>query len=165
MTSLADHHPAVPPYLLQSQEGQAIWYTTTRMTLKATSELTGGALSLVEVLAAPDTAPPWHVHHRDDELFYLLDGSFLFKCGDELFEGGPGSFVFLPRGIPHSFKVTSPTVAKFLVLGTPAGLDRYFVAAGVPALEEGLRPQPIDMHQMAAIAAQHGIEILGPPPF
>ena len=152
-------------YFLQANEDEAVWYTTTRMTLKATSESTGGALSLVEVLAAPDTAPPWHVHHRDDEMFYILDGSFLFKCGDELFEGGPGSFVFLPRGIPHSFKNVGETVAKFLVLGTPAGLDQYFVDAGTPALEKGLRPQPIDFQQMAAIAAQYRIEILGPPPF
>jgi quercetin dioxygenase-like cupin family protein len=162
---MSAHHPSLHPYLLQANEGEAIWYTTTRMTLKATGTSTGGALSLVEVLAAPDTAPPWHVHHRDDELFYLLDGSFLFKCGDELFQGDPGAFVFLPRNIPHSFKVVSQTVAKFPVLSTPAGIDRYFVDGGTPALDAGLRPQPIDMQQMAAIAAQHGIEILGPPPF
>jgi len=117
-------HPAsLRPYVLQANEGQAVWYTTTRMTLKATGESTGGALSLVEALAAPDTSPPWHVHHSDDEMFYILDGSFLFKCGDELFEGGPGTFVFLPRGIPHSFKVVSQTAARFLVIGTPASID------------------------------------------
>ena len=109
-----------------------------RMTLKATNESTGGALSLVEVLAPPDFAAPWHVHRRDDEMFYILDGSFLFKCGDKLFEGGPGAFGFLPRDIPHSFKNVGETLAKFLVLGTPAGLDQYFVDAGTPALEEGL---------------------------
>lgn len=165
MTSLAGQHTSFPPYLLQANEGTAIWYTTTRMTLKATSESTGGALSLIEVLAAPDTAPPWHVHHRDDEMFYLLDGSLLFKCGEDVFEAGSGSFIFLPRGIPHSFKVVSETVARYLVLGTPAGLDRFFVGAGVPALEEGLRPQPFDVQQLAGMAAQHGVEFLGPPPF
>ena len=159
------HPTSLRPYILHANEGEAIWYTTTRMTLKATSESTGGALSLVEVLAAPDTSPPWHIHHRDSEMFYILDGSFLFKCGDEQFEAGPGSFVFLPGGIPHSFKVVSQTNARFLVLGTPAGLDRYFVDSGTPALEDGLRPQPIDFQQMVAIAARHGIEILGPPPF
>ena len=98
-------------------------------------------------------------------MFYILDGSFLFKCGDDLFEGGPGSFLFLPRGIPHSFKVVSETVARFLVLGTPAGIHQYFVDAGMPALEEGLRPQPVDFQKLAAISAQYGMEILGPPPF
>ena len=156
---------SLQPYFLQTNEGQAVCYTTTRMTLKATGESTGGALSLVEALAAPDTAPPWHVHHHDDEMFYILDGSFLFKCGDELFEGGPGTFVFLPRGIPHSFKVVSETPARFLLLGTPASIDQYFVAAGTPALEEGLRPQPVDFQKLAANSAQYGMEILGPPPF
>lgn len=162
---MSAQHTSLHPYILQANEGEAIWYTAARMTLKATGTSTGGTLSLVEVLAPPDFGPPWHVHHRDDEMFYILDGSFLFKCGDELFEGGPGSFVFLPRGIPHSFKNVGQTLGKFLVLGTPAGLDQYFVDAGTPALEEGLRPQPLDFRQMAAIAAQHGVEILGPPPF
>src|SRR5579872_4087077 len=146
---MATHPTSVHPYVLQANEGEAIWYTTTRMTLKATSESTGGALSLVEVLAAPETAPPWHIHHRDSEMFYILEGSFLF----------------LPGGMPHSFKVVSETAARFLVLGIPAGLDRYFVDSGIPAIEEGLRPQPVDPVQMVAIAARHGIEILGPPPF
>jgi mannose-6-phosphate isomerase-like protein (cupin superfamily) len=162
---MSAQHTSFHPYILQANEGEAIWYTAARMTLKATSESTGGALSLVEVLAPPDFAPPWHVHHRDDEMFYILDGSFLFKCGDELFEGGKGAFVFLPRDIPHSLKNVGQTQARYLALGTPAGLDQYFVDAGVPALEEGLRPQPIDFQQMAAIAAKYGVEILGPPPF
>ena len=162
---MATHPTALHPYILQANEGQAVWYTTLRMTLKATGASTGGALSLVEAMATPGSAPPWHVHRHDDEMFYILDGSFLFKCGEEFYNGGPGTFAFLPRGIPHSFKVVSETVAKFLVLGTPAAIDQYFIAAGTPALEEGIRPQPIDFQQMAAIAAQYGIEILGPPPF
>jgi quercetin dioxygenase-like cupin family protein len=162
---MSAQNTSLQPYILQANEGKAIWYTTTRMTLKATGESTGGALSLVEVLAAPDTSPPWHVHYRDDEMFYILDGLFLFKCGDDLFEGSPGTFAFLPRGIPHSFKVVSETPARFLVIGTPASIDQYFVAAGTPALDEGLRPQPIDVQQMAALLAQYGMEMLGPPPF
>jgi mannose-6-phosphate isomerase-like protein (cupin superfamily) len=154
-----------PPTILQAHEGEAVWWTTARVTLKATSTSTGGALSLVEVLAPPDYAPPWHVHHRDDEMFYILDGSFLFKCGDKLFEGGKGAFVFLPRGIPHSFKNVGQTQARFLVFNTPAGFDQFIVDAGTPALEEGLPPEPIDLGRMAAVAAKYGVEILGPPPF
>ena len=162
---MSAQYTSLHPYILQANEGEAVWYTTLRMTLKATGESTGGALSLVEALAAPGTTPPWHVHHHDDEMFYILEGSFLFKCGDKRFEGGLGSFVFLPRGIPHSFKVVGETPARFLVLGTPGGVDQYFVAAGTPALEEGLRPQPIDFQKLATISAQYGMEILGPSPF
>ncbi len=162
---MAAQHTSLHPYYLQANEGEAVWYLTSRMTLKATSESTGGTLSLIEALVAPETAVPWHVHHRDDEMFYILDGSFLFKCGDELFQAGPGSFVFLPRDIPHSLKNVGQTVAKVLVLSTPAGLHQYFVDAGTPALEDGLRPQPVDPQKLAAVAAQYGMEILGPPPF
>jgi len=162
---MSTHPTSLRPYVLQANEGQAIWYTTARMTLKATGALTGGALSLIEALAAPDSSPPWHVHHYDDEMFYILDGQLLLKCGDEMFEGGPGAFVFLPRGIPHSFKVVSETPARCLLIGIPANLDQYFVAAGTPALDDGLRPQPIDFQQMAAIMTPYGVELLGPPPF
>ena len=141
---MATQPTSLPSYLLQANEGKAVWFRTTRMTIKATKESTGGALSLIEVLAAPDSAPPRHVHYREDEMFSILYGSFLFKLGDELFEAGPGSFVLIPRGIPHSFKNVGETVAKYLVYFTPAGLDQYFLEVGTPALEEGLRPQPFD---------------------
>src|SRR5258708_19569904 len=100
---MATHPTSLQPYILRANEGQAVWYTTLRMTLKATSESTDGALSLVEALAAPGSEPPWHVHHHDDEMFYILDCSFLFKCGHERFEGCPTSSVFLPPAIPPTF--------------------------------------------------------------
>ena len=162
---MAAHNTSLHPYCLQANEGQAVWFLNSRLTLKATGESTGGTLSLIEALLAPESAAPWHIHHRDDEMFYILDGSFLFKCGDELFERGPGSFVFLPRSIPHSLKNVGQTVAKVLTLSTPAGLHQYFVDDGTPALEEGLSPQSVDPQQGDALAAKYGMEILGPPPF
>src|SRR5260370_31042891 len=126
---MSAQHMSLHPYILQANEGEAIWYTAARVTLKATNESTGGALSLVEVLAPPDFAAPWHIHHRDDEMFYILDGSFLFKCGHELFAGGPAAFVFLPRDIPHSFKNVGETLARFLVLATPPVLHQHFLHA------------------------------------
>src|SRR5579884_3262374 len=72
---MATQPTSLQPYTLQAREGQAVWYTSTRMTLKATGESTGGTISIVEALAAPDTAPPWHVHRYDDEMFYILEGS------------------------------------------------------------------------------------------
>jgi quercetin dioxygenase-like cupin family protein len=111
------------PYFLQASEGQATWFLTSRMTLKASSESTAGALTVIEVLQAPGGAAPWHVHHREDEMFYLLEGNVLFKCGDELFQAGPGSFVFLPRDIPHSYKNVSETNARWLLMTTSAGAE------------------------------------------
>jgi len=148
------------PYFLRTKEGEATWFLSTRCTLKASSKSTGGALTLIEALVAP-----WHVHHREDEMFYLLEGNVLFKCGDELFQAGSGSFIFLPRDIPHSYKNIGETAARWLILTTPAGIERFFMEAGTPALEDGLRPQPLDPKKLAAIAAKYGQEILGPPPF
>jgi mannose-6-phosphate isomerase-like protein (cupin superfamily) len=153
------------PYCLQANEGQTVWILNSRLTLKATGESTGGTLSLIEALIAPGSTVPWHVHHREDEMFYILDGSFLIKCGDELFQASSGSFVFLPRDIPHSLKNIGPTVARVLTFCTPAGLDQYFVDGGTPALSDGLPPQPIDAKLLDVLAGQYGQEILGPPPF
>ena len=152
------------PYFLHGNEGQATWFLACRMTLKASNESTGGALTVMEMLQAPGGTSPWHVHHREDEMFYLLEGNILFKCGDELFEGGPGSFVFLPRDIPHSHKIIGETTARWLNLTTPGGGEGFFIEAGTPALEDGLRPQPGNHQQLAASAAKYGLEILGPPP-
>ncbi len=153
------------PYFLRADEGEAYWFLKNRMTVKATRELTHGTLSLIEATVAAGATAPWHVHHREDEMMYVLEGDILFKCGDELFRGGPGSFVFLPRDIPHSFKNLSDQPARWLVLGAPAGLDRFFIEAGTPALAEGLNPHPPDFRKMAEVAARYGQEILGPSPF
>ena len=153
------------PYVLQANEGEATWFLTTRMTLKASSDSTGNALTLIEVITVPGGTAPWHVHHREDEMFYVLEGNVLYKCGDEVFQAGPGSFVFLPRDIPHSYKNISETNARWLLLTTPAGAEGFFIESGIPATEDGLRPQPLDPQKLATIALKYGLEILGPPPF
>ncbi len=96
---------------------------------------------------------------------YVLEGEVLIKCGDELFQADPGSFVFLPRDIPHSYKNVGETAVRWLLLTVPAGIEGFFTAGGTPALDDGLRPQPLDRQKLAAVAAQYGQEILGPPPF
>jgi len=152
-------------YALSAEDGTAVWFLDTRMTVKAGGDETNGAFTFLEWAAPMGFGPPPHRHDREDEAFYLIEGAIEVSCGDRQWEVGPGGFVFLPRGIPHSFKVVGETVARCLVLGTPAGVDQYFVDAGTPALEEGLRPQPIDFQKLAAISAQYGMEILGPSPF
>ncbi|HEY0753707.1 MAG TPA: cupin domain-containing protein [Ktedonobacteraceae bacterium] len=163
---MSEYGTSCPPYYSLTGEGQAVWFLNTRLIVKATSEATGGALSLLESLVAPGFSPPWHIHHREDEIMYVLEGEVLFKCGEnEVFQAGPGSFVFLPRGIPHSFKNNSATPARWLTLATPAGLEKFFIEAGTPALDAGLRPQPLDPQKLAMSGAQYGQEILGPSPF
>src|SRR5215475_6680749 len=90
-------------------EGQAVWFLRNRMTIKATAASTGGAFGLVESLVAPGFSPPLHVHHREDESFWVLEGEVSMQCGERTFRATAGSFVFLPRDVPHTFVVESDT--------------------------------------------------------
>jgi quercetin dioxygenase-like cupin family protein len=93
--------------------------------VRASAESTGGAFSLFEEVA-PMADTPLHLHERDDELFYVLEGEHVFRVGDEEFEVGPGGLVFAPRGIPHSQRRVVPGEGRQLVLTTPGGFDGFF---------------------------------------
>jgi len=91
--------------------------------VKASGRSTGGSLTLIEL--AIESGPPRHTHAREDESFYVLTGTLEVECGDDRFQAGPGSFVFLPRNLPHAFRsVGGPATALLIV--TPGGLDEYF---------------------------------------
>jgi uncharacterized cupin superfamily protein len=108
--------------------------------------------------------PPLHVHRTDDEGFYLLEGSLTLWVGPERIDLRPGEFVLAPHGIPHTYKVESEEGARWLVTSSDASFDRFVAAAGVPATEDRL-PDPTepDIDRLKKLAAEHGIEILGPP--
>jgi mannose-6-phosphate isomerase-like protein (cupin superfamily) len=156
--------PDLEPRRVAPGEGEAVWFTNNRMTLKATAETTGGAYGLVEALAPAGSGPPLHVHHREDETFWVLEGILTVRCGERTFGAGPGSYVFLPRGIPHTFVVEGDLPARIVSICTPGGLERYFVAAGRPAEDDGLPPAaPPEVAMLARVGADFGVEILGPP--
>lgn len=90
--------------------------------VKASGTTTGGGLTLIE--SRTEGGAPMHVHSREDESMYLLEGSITVRCGDDTFDAGPRAFVFLPRGIPHAWDVTSG-VATVLLFAFPAGLDDF----------------------------------------
>jgi mannose-6-phosphate isomerase-like protein (cupin superfamily) len=149
-------------FFLRSGEGQAIWFLANRMTVKATAESTGGAYGLVESLIAPGFSPPLHVHHREDEAFWVLEGEVTMQCGDR--RAGPGAFVFLPRDVPHSFVVESATPVRMLTLLTPGGGEGVFIDGGRPAEADGLPPpSPIDVPALKRVSEFYGAEIVGPP--
>src|SRR5579883_2130474 len=88
-------------YRLAAGEGEAIWFLGTLMTVKAGAEQTGGAFSLPDQTLPPGFTPPPHIHLREDEAFYILEGVLSISCGEQRWQAGPGDFVFMPRGIPH----------------------------------------------------------------
>jgi len=145
-------------------EGHTIWFLRNRMTIKATGETTGGGFGLVESLIAPGFSPPLHVHHREDEAFYVLEGEVTMRCGDRTFSAQAGSFVFLPRDVPHTFVVEGDTPVRMLTLLTPGGGEGVFVAGGRPAEHDGLPPAaPPDIEKLRRASEQFGAEIVGPP--
>jgi len=91
--------------------GEATWCLQNRMTIKATAESTGGAYGLVESWIPAGSSPPLHIHRREDEAFWVMEGTVTFRAGDETITASPGSFVFLPRDLPHTFscRATCPT--------------------------------------------------------
>jgi quercetin dioxygenase-like cupin family protein len=89
------------------------------MALKATAEATGGAYGLIESTIAPGASPPLHLHRREDEAFYVIEGEITFHYDGEDFAAGPGTFVFLPRDVPHTFVVEGDTPARVSTLISP----------------------------------------------
>jgi len=130
--------------------------------LRATADTTNGAFGLIEhPMMPPGFGSPYHVHHREDESFYVLQGRVAFVCDGKWLTAGPGDFVFGPRNIPHGFKVTGTTPAQMLVLVSPGGFERFTKDLSEPA---GTSPSPPDITKLEAVAANYGVEILGPLP-
>ncbi|MEV4349836.1 cupin domain-containing protein [Actinoplanes sp. NPDC049596] len=123
----------------------------------ATEQQTMGELTVVESTGGRGHSTPRHRHLRATETFILLEGEMLIEVGDQRHEGAAGHVAVLPRGIPHSFAVISPSV-RYLTLHTPAGFDRFVHELSEATAGNG----PVDPATLAAVAARHDIEMLGP---
>jgi quercetin dioxygenase-like cupin family protein len=95
-------------------DGDALWVMGGLMELKLHDEETAGALAVLEVTQPPGIATPLHVHHREAEVFYLIEGTMDYEAGGELHRLSAGSLIWLPRSVPHRFRVTGQTPARFL---------------------------------------------------
>ncbi len=152
-------------YVLGPDEGEALWFLGNLVTLKATGDRTRGKLTVAEFLNPPGFAPPLHRHLEEDEMFYVLSGTAEFHCRDQVLPAGPGDFVLLPVGLPHTFLVGPDEPLRVLQITTPSGFEGFARAAGEPAAQRRLpEPGPIDPAALGHAAAQHAIELLGPPP-
>jgi quercetin dioxygenase-like cupin family protein len=150
---------------LAADDGEAFWFADQLATVKIGGDATQGRWTLVEFEAPPGNSPPLHVHHNDDESFYVIDGQITFYVGDAVIEARAGSFAFAPRGVSHTFVVGGQS-ARYLVISEPAGFERFVAEASVAAESRTIPPAadgPPDIAALAALAAKHGIEILGPP--
>jgi quercetin dioxygenase-like cupin family protein len=131
----------------------------------ASDEQTGGVYALSEIRVSPNNGPPPHVHSRDDESFFVLEGEVTFQIGDETIVAKPGSFLQGPRGIPHTFRNTGKSPARMLVYITPAGFENFVkeFAQPIPSFDSPAMPVTQDeINKLIAAAPKYGIQILPP---
>jgi quercetin dioxygenase-like cupin family protein len=134
-------------YALGAGEGEQLAWFGATPTIKAST----AAIGVVEITLHPGEEPPLHIHTREDEYLYVLDGEVAFHAGDEQFRAGAGGFVSFPRDLVHTFTVESES-ARLLVIVTPGGFERMFELA------------PQTPEEAAAAMAAFGMDPVGPNP-
>jgi quercetin dioxygenase-like cupin family protein len=160
---------AIRSFALSEKEGNSIWHMGALMTFKAVGSDTGGQFWLAEQTSERGYESPLHRHTNEDELFVVLDGELAVRVADDSYQVSPGGVAYLPRTLPHSFRVESPA-ATFLVFSTPAGFEKWFLETGTPAESQTVPPLPGGPPDEAAIGylmsslARYGVELAGPPP-
>lgn len=139
-------------------EGEAIMVVTDRVRVLADAESTGGKLFIMESTTQPGDGPPLHRHSKEDEFFYILEGTFRFVRDGADIVVGPGSFVSAPKGSTHTFANAGTGTGRMLVICTPAGLERPFRESAVAAGKGPLTPEIL-----GGIFAKHDLTFHGPP--
>jgi mannose-6-phosphate isomerase-like protein (cupin superfamily) len=142
------------------------WYMGSVMTFLVNSEQTNGSFSITEYLSKPGNEPPAHVHHREDEFFYLLEGRIDAYIGKEFFSAGQNEGVFFPKFIPHTFRILTPRL-RMLIWLSPGGFEGYFRDMSEPARSLDLPTDAAnygeaDMDHALRAGKEHGISFLSP---
>ncbi len=148
-----------------SGEGRAVWVAGDTYTFKAVSEDTGGAYMLFEASIPPQAGPPPHIHHWEDEAYYVLDGKLEVLDNDRTITVSAGSFVHIPKGTLHCFKNTGEMPTRMLIFFTPPGFEKFLFEVGQPVKEGETAPPlgPEEIERMLAAAPKHGCEVRLPP--
>lgn len=149
---------------LPTGAGPSVWVVGDTYTFKARSEDTDGAFTLFEASVPPGGGPPPHIHLREDEAYYVLEGELEVLDSDRPFVATAGSYVYIPRGVLHRFKNVGETVARMLIFFTPAGFDEFFFEVGQPAVVEGTAPElgSEEIERILELAPKYGMEVRFP---
>ena len=162
MTQDIEQSQVPAPVAVRAQEGEARWWFGALAVIKATAADTGGLMSIVEVIEPPGAEAPLHVHHREDEAFWILEGDVTLQVGDETIEAHAGDYAFGPRDIPHRYTV-GPAGCRMLFICVPGGFEDLVIEMSEPAGSRTLPPpahEPPDFERVAAVAEAHGCELL-----
>ena len=147
----------------------SISYMDCLFSVLAGSEETDGRFGLMEMVAPKGREPSRHLHYTDDEGFYVLEGELTFYVGEEIYEASPGTFVFLPHGVAHSYTFETDEV-RMLSIIAPGGLERHFLdprfsepAKAMTLSASSVEPEMVFLEEMAKDLASYGTEVVGPP--
>lgn len=147
--------------------GRAVWFNGGLVTFYALGEDTGGAFTLFEEAVAPEEGAPPHLHHEEDQAFFVLQGDHEFVCDGRAFEAKAGFFVYVPRGTVHSFENVGAEAGRLLILSAPAGgTEKFFLDRGEPAADRSSPPPDSrapetleDIAREKKIAQQYGSDL------
>lgn len=150
---------------LAVDEGDAYDFLNTLSIVKASGASTNSALAVVEQRLPAGFSPPPHIHHNEDEAFYVLSGAIVAQLGDEQVAARTGAFLWLPRGVQHGFVVSGDAPCTILVITTPSGFDGFVADVGSPTTTTDRLPEPRepDIPRLVEIAGRYGIEFPPPP--
>ena len=160
--STPDNEAVLAPLSVPADGGEARWWSEGLAVIKATGADTGGRIAIIEITEPPGAVAPKHVHHNEDEGFWVLEGDVRFDVGGTTIAASAGDYAFGPRDIPHSYRV-GPDGCRMLFIVTPAGFEELVRLISVPAQTRSLPPspqEPPDMAQLPALVAGYGCEIL-----
>jgi quercetin dioxygenase-like cupin family protein len=151
-----------PPTIRPPAAGRRIAVVGEVYRFLAVGDETDGKYAMFEAFVSPGGGPPPHVHGREEESFYVLDGRVTFQVGDERFVAEAGTFLNVPVGSLHSFRNESDAPAKMIVSAAPAGLEKMFFEVGRPVPDDAVTAPPpteADVAKLLAAAPRYGIEI------
>ena len=156
----------LPPFTQGRHLDNSRSYMGSIMTFLVNSEQTNGAFSMTDYLAKPGNEPPAHVHGREDEFLYVLEGRIDAYIGKEVFPAGPNEGVYFPKFVPHTFTILTPHF-RMLILMSPGGLEGYFRDMSEPARslnlpEHAVTYGAVDMDYATRAGREHGVSFLTP---
>lgn len=143
------------PMHLPTGEGETLFVFGETIRFKVTGVSTAGRFTVAEEITPPGGGPPLHVHTREDEVFYIVEGECLFTVDGEAITARPGDFVLAPRNVPHTFKNTGAVPSRMLVTITPAGFEEFF-----RRVDATFGQTPPDMERLQQLAAEFGLNFL-----
>jgi quercetin dioxygenase-like cupin family protein len=153
------------PTIRTPDEGRTIAIVGDAYRFLATGEDTNGRYAMWEALVPPGGGPPSHVHSREEEGFYILEGEITIQVGEKRIVASAGMFANMPVGTPHSFKNESKSPARMLISVAPAGLEQMFFEVGVPVAQgatTALPPTQEEIEKLLAVSSRYGIEFMLP---